>query len=108
MQKSGLVAEGVDIDGLGDQLVELAAHIDAAMHGLLTAIREFDAALGWAKHGAVSCAHWLAWRIGWDLTTARERLCVAKKLGELPIVEKELRIGAMSYSKARAISWVAG
>ena len=36
MQKSGLVAKGVDIDGLGEQIAELAAHIDAAMHGLLT------------------------------------------------------------------------
>ena len=107
VQNGGLVAKGVDIDGLGEQIAELAAHIDAAMHGLLTAIRAFDAALGWAKQGAVSCAHWLAWRIGWDLTTARERLRVAKKLGELPIVDEELRLGAMSYSKARAISRVA-
>ena len=107
MQNGGLVGKGVDVDGLGDQIAELAAHIDAAMHGLLTAIREFDQALGWAKHGAVSCAHWLAWRIGWDLTTARERLRVAKKLGDLPIVDEELRLGAMSYSKARAISRVA-
>ena len=107
MQNGGLVGKGVDIDGLGDQIAELAAHIDAAMHGLLTAIREFDQALGWAKQGAVSCAHWLAWRIGWDLTTARERLRVAKKLGELRLVDEELRLGAMSYSKARAISRVA-
>ena len=107
MQNGGMVVKGVDIDGLGEQIAELAAHIDAAMHGLLTAIRAFDAALGWAKQGAVSCAHWLAWRIGWDLTTARERLRVAKKLGELPIVDEELRLGAMSYSKARAISRVA-
>ena len=107
MQKGGSVAKGVDIDGLGEQIAELAAHIDAAMHGLLTAIREFDQARGWARQGAVSCAHWLAWRIGWDLTTARERLRVAKKLGELRIVDEELRLGVMSYSKARAISRVA-
>jgi hypothetical protein len=107
MQHGELVTKGVDVDGLGDQIAELAAHIDAAMHGLLTAIREFDHARGWAQQGALSCAHWLAWRIGWDLTTAPERLRVAKKLGELPIVDEELRLGAMSYSKARAISRVA-
>jgi 23S rRNA C2498 (ribose-2'-O)-methylase RlmM len=102
-----LVTKGVDVDGLGDQIAELAAHIDAAMHGLLTAIRESDLARGWAKQGALSCAHWLAWRIGWDLTTPRERLRVAKKLAELAIVDEELRLKAMSYSKARAISRVA-
>jgi hypothetical protein len=107
MRNGVLLTKGVDVDGLGDQIAELAAHIDAAMHGLLTVIREFDQARGWAKQGALSCAHWLAWRIGWDLTTARERLRVAKKLGELPIVDEELRLGAMSYSKARAISRVA-
>ncbi|HPH69206.1 MAG TPA: DUF222 domain-containing protein, partial [Kofleriaceae bacterium] len=94
-------------DLLGDQIAEMAAHIDAAMHRLLTALREFDAASGWYAQGARSCAHWLAWRIGWDLTTARERLRVARRLAELPIVDEQLRLGAMSYSRARAISRVA-
>ncbi|MBP9085361.1 MAG: DUF222 domain-containing protein, partial [Kofleriaceae bacterium] len=52
-------------------------------------------------------AHWLAWRVGWDLRTARERVRVARKLAELPLVDEQLRIGAMSYSQARAISRVA-
>ena len=99
--------EKVATDLLGDQIAEMAAHIDAAMHRLLTAIREFDAASGWYAQGARSCAHWLAWRIGWDLTTARERLRVARRLAELPIVDEQLRLGAMSYSRARAISRVA-
>ena len=96
-----------DLDLLGDEIAEMAAHIDAAMHRLLTAIREFDAGSGWYAQGARSCAHWLAWRIGWDLTTARERLRVARRLAELPIVDEQLRLGAMSYSRARAISRVA-
>lgn len=69
----------VELEALGDQIAEMAAHIDAAMHRLLTAIREFDQANGWYAQGALSCAHWLTWRIGWDLRTSRERLRVARK-----------------------------
>ncbi len=60
----------VELEVLGDQIAEMAAHIDAAMHRLLTAIREFDQANGWYAQGALSCAHWLTWRIGWDLRTS--------------------------------------
>ena len=74
MQKSAEVKVAIDVDALGDQIAEMSAHIDAAMHRLLTAIREFDIAAGWHVQGALSCAHWLAWRVGWDLRTARERV----------------------------------
>jgi len=33
---------------------------------------------GWHTQGALSCAHWLAWRVGWGLVTARDRLCVVQ------------------------------
>ncbi|HPH64503.1 MAG TPA: DUF222 domain-containing protein [Kofleriaceae bacterium] len=97
----------VELEALGEQIAEMAAHIDAAMHRLLTAIREFDRKNGWYAQGALSCAHWLTWRVGWDLRTSRERLRVARKLADLPAVDEELRTGAMSYSQARAISRVA-
>ena len=107
MQHGAEVKVALDVDALGDQIAEMSAHIDAAMHRLLKAIREFDSAAGWHVQGALSCAHWLAWRVGWDLRTARERVRVARKLAELPLVDEALRIGAMSYSQARAISRVA-
>ncbi len=46
----------IDVDALGEQIAEVSAHIDAAMHRLLTAIREFDIASGWHVQGALSCA----------------------------------------------------
>ncbi len=85
--------------------MQVSAHIDAAMHRLLTAIREFDSASGWDVQGALSCAHCLAG--GSDLRMARERVRVARKLAELPLVDEQLRVGAMSDSQAWAISWVA-
>jgi hypothetical protein len=69
-----------ELELLGEQIAEQAAHLDAAMHRLLADLREFDARGGWHVQGAMSCAHWLAWRVGWDLVTARERVRVARKL----------------------------
>ncbi len=107
MMQGAKVKVALDVDALGDQIAEMSAHIDAAMHRLLTAIREFDGAAGWHVQGALSCAHWLAWRVGWDLRTARERVRVARKLAELPLVDEQLRRGAMSYAQARVIMRVA-
>jgi len=96
-----------DVDRLADEIAELSSHLDAATHRLLTLIRRFDEGSGWATHGALSCAHWLGWRIGLDLGAARERVRVARALGELPLVDDALRRGAISYSKTRAITRVA-
>jgi hypothetical protein len=35
-----------------------------ATHRLLTDLRRFDDHAGWARQGALSCAHWLSWRCG--------------------------------------------
>ena len=96
-----------DVDRLADEIAEVASHIDAAEHRLLALVRRFDEGSGWATHGALSCAHWLNWRIGLDLGAARERVRVARALGGLPLVDDALRRGAISYSKVRAITRVA-
>ena len=96
-----------ELEGLGESIAEMCAHLDAAMHRMLVALREFDERNGWAVQGALSCAHWLAWRVGWDQRTARERVRVARSLGELPVVAEALKTGALSCSKVREISRVA-
>ena len=53
-----------EIDALADRIAVTAASIDAATHTLLTQIRQFDEAFGWHVQGALSCAHWLQWRVG--------------------------------------------
>jgi len=95
------------VDRLADEIAALSSQIDAATHRLLTLIRRFDEGSGWATHGALSCAHWLNWRIGLDLGAARERVRVARALGALPALDAALRRGAISYSKTRAITRVA-
>jgi hypothetical protein len=96
-----------DLESLGERIAEQAAHLDAALHRLLTDLRTFDRGGGWHTQGARSCAHWLSWRVGWGLGTAREHLRVADRLADLPLLDDALRRGEVSYSKLRAITRVA-
>jgi hypothetical protein len=95
------------VEELGQEIAELAVHLDAATHRLLECVRQFNAECGWAAQGAVSCAHWLAWRIGLDPATAREKVRVARALGTLPAIDAALKAGKLSYAKVRALSRVA-
>ncbi|MBK7533909.1 MAG: DUF222 domain-containing protein [Myxococcales bacterium] len=96
-----------EVQALGEHIAEQAVHLDAAMHRLLADLRMFDAAGGWYRQGFGTCAHWLSWRVGWDLGTAREHLRVARALHTLPLVSEALSAGQISYSKTRAITRVA-
>src|SRR5438034_3168516 len=96
-----------DLQSLADRIAETAAHLDAATHRLLTDLREFDSKGGWYDAGALTCAHWLSWRVGWELGTAREHVRVAKALGELPLIDEALRRGELSYCKVRAMTRIA-
>src|SRR5438046_3950610 len=78
-----IVGSAAELDRLGDEIAELAAHLDAATARLLDLIREFDARGGW-NTGFLSCAGWLTWRVGLDPGAARERVRVARALGTLP------------------------
>jgi hypothetical protein len=94
-----------ELERLGNEIAELSAHLDAATGRLLDLIREFDARGGWG--GARSCADWLSWRVGLDLGAARERVRVARALGDLPLLSAALARGELSYSKVRALTRVA-
>jgi hypothetical protein len=80
---------------LGDAIAELAARLHAATYELLVLLREFDAASGWSN-GFLSCAHWLQWRTGIDLGTAREKVRVARALASLPVVSAAMQRGELS------------
>ncbi len=97
----------LELELLGEHIAMQAAHLDAALHRLLTDLRKFDEGGGWYSAGARSCARWLSWRVGWDNRTASEHVRVANALGECPLIDEALRRGEVSYSKVRAMTRVA-
>jgi hypothetical protein len=92
---------------LGDEIATLAANLEAAEYQLITKIGQFDASGEWAGLGALSCAHWLNWRIGLALGPAREKVRVARVLPKLSKISKAFEEGRLSYSKVRAMVRVA-
>ena len=96
----------VTAERLGDEIAELSAHIEVAMARFLDRLREFDALCGWGN-GFKSCAEWLAWRVGLNLSAAYERVRVARALPDLPLIRAAFARGEVSYSKVRALTRVA-
>lgn len=94
------------IDELEDEIAELCSHIDAATYRLLRSIAEFDRQEAWGW-GFQSTAHWLTWRVGIDMVTAREKVRVARALEGLPQISETFRRGKVSYSKVRAMTRIA-
>jgi hypothetical protein len=75
------------LDAIGEEIATFAARINIARHAMLTRLRIFDAHGGWGRAGAVSCAHWLSWRINMKLTAAHEHVRVARSLADLPLID---------------------
>jgi hypothetical protein len=96
-----------EVIALGDDIAECAAHIDAATHALLVKLCEFDRCDGWFRAGALTFAHWLSWRVGMSRGAAREKIRVAQRLAELPLIDAAMARGELSYSKVRAMTRVA-
>jgi hypothetical protein len=92
------------LDDLEREICELAAHIAAATCRWLELLAEFDERRGWAQWGIVSCAHWLSWRCSIGLDAARERVRIAHRLQELPVIRQAFSRGELSYCKVRALT----
>jgi hypothetical protein len=92
------------LERLEAEIVELAGQLTAATARFIVLVGEFDAAEGWRDWAMASTAHWLSWRCGVGLATAREQLRVARALRELPIVAESFAAGRLSYSKVRAVT----
>jgi hypothetical protein len=97
----------IELERMADGITELVAHLDAGTFQLLELIREFDKNEGWEGPGMQSCAHWLNWKCGMSLGSARERVRMARALPDLPEISAAFREGRVSYSKVRAMTRVA-
>jgi HNH endonuclease len=107
VQEQQSCVQEMPLERVEAELCTLAGQIAAATSRFLALLADFDARDGWAGWGVRSCAHWLSWRCGLDLRTAREHVRVARALRGLPKVSSALAEGRISYSKARAVSRVA-
>jgi hypothetical protein len=87
------------------EIATLAGHIHAATYRLIEMLREFEELGGWS--GWPSPAHWLQWRCGFSLGTAREKFRVARLLPELPLIRSAFEKGELSFAQVRAITRMA-
>ena len=97
-------ADIVRIEALEEEIVFLAAHLHAGDHRFLTLVAEYDRLRGWELGGHRSCAHWLAFRTGFDLGACRERVRAARALAKLPEISASMSRGELSSSKVRALN----
>jgi hypothetical protein len=95
------------IERLEAEITLVAAHLAAGECRWLQMVAEFDRREAWAAWGCASAAHWLNFRCGLDIGAARERVRLARRLGELPLVTAAFSVGELSYSKVRAVTRVA-
>ena len=96
-----------DAEALGDEIALLAGRLNVANQRLLSCVRRFDESGEWHQQGALSCAHWLTWRIGLAPVAAREKVRVARALGNLPRIDEAFASGRLSYSQVRAVTRIA-
>lgn len=89
------------------EITRLSANIYAAEYRWLCLLAQFDELEGWCGDGIKSFAHWPNWKCGISLAAGREKVRVARRLGELPLVSKAMSEGRLSYSKVRAITRIA-
>lgn len=92
------------LEALDLAIASIAAQHNVVSHSLLVKIREFDERSGWGWQGYKSCSHYLSFRIGLSPCAAREHVRVAHALAKLPLIDAEMARGALSFSKARAIT----
>jgi len=98
----------VPIDELDQAIVDLSARINAATYELLVLIREFEDRAGYLKWGLKDTAEWLSYRCDFGRSAAYEKVRVARALRTLPAISESFSTGELSYSKARALTRVAG
>ncbi|MDH3619604.1 MAG: HNH endonuclease [Gammaproteobacteria bacterium] len=97
----------VPIEELDRNILSLCTRINAATYELLVLVREFDERAGFLKWGLHTCAEWLAWRCDLSMTTALEKVRVARELKVLPAISSAFSTGELSYSKVRSLTRVA-
>lgn len=88
------------------ELMSTAAHLAAGTCRFLLLIAEHDRRAAWEDWECRSMAHWLSFKCGLSMSTARDHVRTARRLIDMPMVRSEFARGALSYSKVRALARV--
>src|SRR5262249_55090217 len=87
---------GVDEENerLEAQICTLAGQIARATCEFVLLAAELDRRAAWGAWGCQSMAHWLSWKCGLSLVTARQYVRVGLALDDFPIDPRRVRIRA--------------
>ena len=99
--------DDLPLERLEEEISSFAGRLASSTAMWLCWIAAYDDREGWAGWQAKSCAHWLNWRCGVSMRTAREHVRVARALDEFLLIRQMFLDGEISYSKVRAITRVA-
>lgn len=89
-----------------EAIVEAVSQITAATAAVLEQIAVVDAEASWDAESK-STAHWLSWRCGFDLATARTWVSVARRLKDLPGIRAAFQKAELSFPQVAALVKVA-
>ncbi|WP_041940048.1 HNH endonuclease [Frankia alni] len=103
----GVDVESASLGEVEEVICRWAGRIAAATCAWLLAVAAFDRRQGWSGMGLGSCAHWLSWRCGIGLRTAREQVATGHALERLPAIRAAFAAGTLSYAKVRAVTRIA-
>ena len=102
-----LVVEKTSSNELMDEAERLGRMVASTMGALLPVLGELDRREAWRTEGATSLAAWLTQRLGVAEGTGRSWSQVAGKLWDMPHLAQGLRVGALSFDKARVAAELA-
>ncbi|MFN8053304.1 MAG: DUF222 domain-containing protein [Acidimicrobiales bacterium] len=86
------------------QFAEIGRRWSVALVGLVQLAVRLDDSGEWALDGSPTCAHWIAATLDVEVCTAREWIRIGRALNGLPRTSAAFASGAISYTKARAIT----
>ncbi|HWN82553.1 MAG TPA: DUF222 domain-containing protein [Candidatus Udaeobacter sp.] len=89
------------------EILAQSALTNWSMHRLMTLLRDMEACEGYEEYGCPTLVHYVELACGVSRIAARQRVRVARALGELPLIDHEFAAGKLSYAKVRSLVRIA-
>jgi hypothetical protein len=89
------------------EILAQSALANWSMHRLMALLRNMEACEGYVEYGCPTITHYVELACGVSRIAARQRVRVARALGELPLIDREFAAGRLSYAKVRSLVRIA-